>query len=813
MLCQNKIILTTLLALFCFQMTWAQQPNVIIEGQVNLDTLLQEGFEDGSLSPLTDGGDVGWGVQSSIVFDGSFAARSGSLVPGQNSYLQYIVSSTESYKVNFWYLINTISIFDNFTFSKNDEIIFQNSAIQTWEERTFDFPAGTDTLVWRIEKGPFLFNSYVVLDQIEIRSKSALAFQLKDGTENFGRILISDHEGKAHWQEVDELFSSNELPIEAIGSDTDGFLAQLNNNAGIRTLQNEEGVVSKFNTQHGMLSDSNAIHGIRAKGNTVDGFHSTANLHYGFWSENNNVGGFGSQANGNIGYYATNHGLNGFYALNETTGFHSEGSGIGFKATENSNEGFYARKNDLTGFRADSNTTEGFLAHGNQSHGFAAEFNDVNGFQSTNNTGYGFEARLNGVGGFVSEYNTENGFLSQNNSQSGYSAVSNTLSGYYAGANDKHGFSSFLNNEMGFLSALNTADGYYAHSNTGNGYTAFDNTEDGFVAREHYQRNGFRSVDNETGVRADSNDMDGFYSEENGRYGFHARNNADDGFISSFNGEDGFFSASNVANGFRSVSNGLNGYISSNNTLSGYFSTNNNNFGFYANQEEVGFYSTASANDGFYAQSNTDDGFYALSNGDDGFYSLGNVGDEGYFSGTVTVTGALSKGSGSFKIDHPLDPENQYLYHSFVESPDMMNVYNGNIILDELGVAEVSMPDWFEHLNMEFRYQLTCIGGFAQVFIAEELNESSFKIAGGSPGLKVSWQITGIRKDPYAMQNRIEVEVEKEKQFRGYYLHPEAYDQPFTKSHDYVKLGHQNLEHFMIPKGPEMILDARQIER
>ncbi|HEY3242950.1 MAG TPA: hypothetical protein VGM03_06310, partial [Phycisphaerae bacterium] len=46
----------------------------------------------------------------------------------------------------------------------------------------------------------------------------------------------------------------------------------------------------------------------------------------------------------------------------------------------------------------------------------------------------------------------------------------------------------------------------------------------------------------------------------------------------------------------------------------------------------------------------------------------------GYFSGNVNVTGTLSKGFGTFKIDHPLDPENKYLYHSFVESPDMKNI-------------------------------------------------------------------------------------------------------------------------------------------
>jgi hypothetical protein len=87
----------------------------------------------------------------------------------------------------------------------------------------------------------------------------------------------------------------------------------------------------------------------------------------------------------------------------------------------------------------------------------------------------------------------------------------------------------------------------------------------------------------------------------------------------------------------------------------------------------------------------------------------------GYFEGDVHVTGTLSKSGGSFQIDHPLDPENKYLYHSFVESPDMMNVYNGNVTTDSRGFAHITMPDWFEALNGDFRYQLTTIGQPAQV--------------------------------------------------------------------------------------------------
>ena len=148
----------------------------------------------------------------------------------------------------------------------------------------------------------------------------------------------------------------------------------------------------------------------------------------------------------------------------------------------------------------------------------------------------------------------------------------------------------------------------------------------------------------------------------------------------------------------------------------------------------------------------------------------------GYFYGNAMVTGTLTKGGGSFQIDHPLDPENKYLFHSFVESPDMMNVYNGNVILDANGEATVQLPAYFEALNKDFRYQLTCIGGFAPVYIAQKISGNQFTIAGGEPGMEVSWQVTGIRHDKFAEANRIQVEVDKPADEQGKYLHPQAYN-------------------------------------
>ncbi len=154
----------------------------------------------------------------------------------------------------------------------------------------------------------------------------------------------------------------------------------------------------------------------------------------------------------------------------------------------------------------------------------------------------------------------------------------------------------------------------------------------------------------------------------------------------------------------------------------------------------------------------------------------------GFFIGRVHVAGMLTKAGGLFKIDHPLDPENKTLSHSFVESPEMMNIYNGIVTLGKDGAAEVALPDWFEALNREFRYQLTSIGGFAPVYIAKKVSGNRFKIAGGKPGMEVSWQLTGVRKDAFAEKNRFQVEEMKPVAERGSYLHPEAFGRSAGRS-------------------------------
>lgn len=156
-------------------------------------------------------------------------------------------------------------------------------------------------------------------------------------------------------------------------------------------------------------------------------------------------------------------------------------------------------------------------------------------------------------------------------------------------------------------------------------------------------------------------------------------------------------------------------------------------------------------------------------------------------TGYASVIGALSKGSGTFVIDHPLDPKNKLLYHSFVESPDVLNIYDGIATLDKNGEATIELPKYFLALNKDFQYLATAIGQpMPDLHLSKEVRRRFFglfgkpviKISGGAPDGRVSWQVTGIRHDPFIEAHPIVPEVEKGPQElvdKGEYLFPELY--------------------------------------
>ncbi|MBC7227361.1 MAG: hypothetical protein H5T61_09015 [Thermoflexales bacterium] len=227
-----------------------------------------------------------------------------------------------------------------------------------------------------------------------------------------------------------------------------------------------------------------------------------------------------------------------------------------------------------------------------------------------------------------------------------------------------------------------------------------------------------------------------------------------------------------------------------------------NNIGVYGESSStagVGVYGRSTATSGTTAgvvgSSTSTDGVGVLgsSEGSDGIGIYGTAPDTGYagyFLGNVHVYGGFSaSGSKAFKIDHPLDPANRYLYHFAQEAPEVQNVYNGVVTLDARGEATVALPDYFSALNAgPFRYQLTAIGApMPNLYIAQEIQGNTFRIAGGVPGKKVSWEVTAVRNDPYLHDHPAQAEVDKPADEQGTYLYPQGYGQPQEMGLDYQR--------------------------
>jgi hypothetical protein len=290
---------------------------------------------------------------------------------------------------------------------------------------------------------------------------------------------------------------------------------------------------------------------------------------------------------------------------------------------------------------------------------------------------------------------------------------------------------------------------------------------------------------NQMGVRGIANGTDGY-----GVYG------------SANNGPNavGVYGVSNSGRGVHgsSFANNGSGVYGASNTganASGVYGVSSSGYGVNGVStaaDGIGVYGRANAAEGISVFGLTTNGIgvAGTSTSGDGVFGFSSGSRAGYFVGNVEVTGGCcASGAGTYRIDHPLDPENRYLYHAAVESPDMKNIYDGVAVLDASGEAVVTLPAWFEVLNRDFRYQLTAIGApMSDLYVAEEISGNSFKIAGGVSGMKVSWQVTGIRHDPYAEQNRVAVEQDKPANERGTYQHPREWAQPESKGVSYEKV-------------------------
>ncbi|MGB2704525.1 MAG: hypothetical protein WBC81_12720, partial [Chitinophagaceae bacterium] len=160
--------------------------------------------------------------------------------------------------------------------------------------------------------------------------------------------------------------------------------------------------------------------------------------------------------------------------------------------------------------------------------------------------------------------------------------------------------------------------------------------------------------------------------------------------------------------------------------------------------------------------------------------------DINYTTGKMTVYNDFTAlGVKAFTMDYPLDPTNKTLMHAAVESNEVLNSYSGNIVTDASGKATVSLPEYFEAINKDYRYQLTVIGSFAQAIINKEVSNNKFEIATSIPNVKVSWEVKGVRNDARMKMNPFTAVQDKPAAQRGKYLDPKSHNQPESKGVSY----------------------------
>jgi hypothetical protein len=159
-----------------------------------------------------------------------------------------------------------------------------------------------------------------------------------------------------------------------------------------------------------------------------------------------------------------------------------------------------------------------------------------------------------------------------------------------------------------------------------------------------------------------------------------------------------------------------------------------------------------------------------------GVEPTGGAGHAVYALGTLAASGTKS-----FQIDHPLTPETHFLNHFCTEAPEPMNAYSGNVVTDARGYATIQLPDYFDSINRDFRYQLTVIDDsddFVLAKVVREIQNNQFTIRTSAPRVKVSWEVKAVRNDRYVQAYRYKTIQEKEDEIKGRYLHPELFGMP-----------------------------------
>lgn len=124
-------------------------------------------------------------------------------------------------------------------------------------------------------------------------------------------------------------------------------------------------------------------------------------------------------------------------------------------------------------------------------------------------------------------------------------------------------------------------------------------------------------------------------------------------------------------------------------------------------------------------------------------------------TGALSCTGALSKGSGSFRVDHPLKPETHQLVHSFIEGPQADLIYRGKVTLVN-GTAQINIDTsagmtegTFVALCRDVQVFTTNESGWNHVRGSVSGNTLTIECKDATAADLISWMVLGERKDQH----------------------------------------------------------------
>lgn len=129
-------------------------------------------------------------------------------------------------------------------------------------------------------------------------------------------------------------------------------------------------------------------------------------------------------------------------------------------------------------------------------------------------------------------------------------------------------------------------------------------------------------------------------------------------------------------------------------------------------------------------------------------------------TGALSCTGALSKGSGSFRIEHPLPAKSatHQLVHSFIEGPQADLIYRGKVTLIDgkasvnIDAAATMTDGTFEVLCRDVQCFTTNETGWTAVRGKVTGNILIIEAKDVDCTDEISWMVIGERQDPHMME-------------------------------------------------------------